>query len=66
MASWRRIRYPVKGKVEETLPGPEHVPDEIALLQLGTNVYEPTMAELNILSSHLAPGGFPIIANNRT
>lgn len=51
----------VKGKVEETLTVPEHLPDEIALLRLDTDFYESTMAELKILYPLLAPGGVLII-----
>ena len=51
----------VKGKVEDTLADPRHLPEKIALLRLDTDFYESTRAELEVLYPRLVSGGVLIV-----
>lgn len=57
---WEKILF-VPGRVEVTIP--KHVPEQIALLQLGTDGYESTYHELEHLYPRLANGGILIVDN---
>ncbi len=48
----------IKGKVEDTLPGCDSLPGQIALLRLDTDWYESTKTEMEFLYPRLVKGGF--------
>jgi hypothetical protein len=65
-ANLARTHYPrerlhlIRGKVEDTLQVPAHLPARIAILRLDTDWYESTKAELEHLFQRVTPGGVVI------
>ena len=47
----------IKGKTQDTLKIKENVPEQIAFLRLDTDIYEPTIHQLEILYPKLCSGG---------
>ena len=49
--------YLIEGKTQDTLCLSENVPDQISFLRLDTDIYEPTIDQLNKLYPRLSKGG---------
>jgi hypothetical protein len=55
----------IQGKVEDTLPVVDNIPEKISLMRLDTDWYESTKIELDTFYSLLSIGGIIIIDDYR-